>query len=136
MFMKKTVISILLALVMVFTVAITAFAAIADNNVAVPYYTYIGTTATSFTVNTFSCDATGSMCGMAGVTKVNIKLQLQKEKDGVWSTVETWEKTVNGVSAALAGSANISPFSNYRLKATYTAYTASDSEFLVAYRYE
>lgn len=134
--MKKSVISILLALVLVFTVAITAFAAIADDNLVSPCYTYIGSTDTSFTVNTFSCTATGDICGMGAVTKVNIKLQLQKENDGVWSTVETWEKTFNGVSGGLEGSATISPFSNYRLKAVYTAYTSSDSETLVAYRYE
>ncbi len=134
--MKKSVISILLALVLVFTVAITAFAAIADDNLVSPCYTYIGSTATSFTVNTFSCAATGDICGMGGVTKVNIKLQLQKENDGVWSTVETWEKTFNSYTGELEGSATISPFSNYRLKAVYTAYTSSDSETLVAYRYE
>ena len=134
--MKKSVISILLALVMVFTVAITAFAAIADDNLVSPCYTYIGSTDTSFTVNTFSCAATGDICGRNGTIKVNIKLQLQKENDGVWSTVETWEKTFNGISGELEGSATISPFSNYRLKAVYTAYTSSDSETLVAYRYE
>lgn len=134
--MKKSVISILLALVMVFTVAITAFAAIADDNLVSPCYTYIGDTDTTFTVNTFSCTCTGDITGLPSVTKVNVKLQLQKENDGVWSTVETWEKTSNTNSAILEGSATISPFSNYRLKAVYTAYTSSDSETLVAYRYE
>ncbi len=134
--MKKSVISILLSVVMVFTVAITAFAAIADDNLVSPCYTYIGSTDTSFTVNTFSCAATGDICGLGGVTRVNIKLQLQKENDGVWSTVKTWEKTFSGISGELSGSTSISPFSNYRLKAVYTAYTSSDSETLVAYRYE
>ncbi len=134
--MKKSIISVLLALIMIFTVAITAFAAVVDDNLVSPCYTYIGSTATSFTVNTFSCSATGDIGGRNGVTKVKIKLQLQKENDGVWSTVETWEKTFNSSTGALAGSASISPFSNYRLKATYTAYTSTDSESLTAYRYE
>lgn len=134
--MKKSVISILLALVMVFTVVITAFAALPEDNTVAPCYVCIGDTDTTFTVNTFSCIGKGRIIGLSGVTKVNVKLQLQKENDGVWSTVETWEKTSNTNSATLEGSATISPFSNYRLKAVYTAYTSSDSETLVAYRYE
>ncbi len=133
--MKKSIISILLALIMTFTIGITVFAAVADNNLVSPCYTYINGTETTFDLGTFSCSATGDICGTGAVTKVKIKLQLQKENDGVWSTVETWEKTFSGISGELSGSTSISPFSTYRLKATYTAYTSSDSESLTAYRY-
>lgn len=44
-------------------------------------------------------------------------------------------KHLTACQGELEGSANISPLSTYRLKATYTAYTSSDSESLTAYRY-
>ncbi len=134
--MKKPIITILIALIMVFTVAITTFAAVAEDDLVAPCATYIGSTDTTFSVNTFSCGATGEICGRNGAIKVNIKLQLQKENDGVWTTVKTWEKTFDSYSGALEGTATISPFSTYRLKATYTAYTSSDSESFTVYRYE
>lgn len=134
--MKKSVLSLLVALVMIFALALTAFAAVVKDDTVSPRLAYIGGTDASFTVNTFTCDGTADMCGKGGVVKVKIKMQLQKDNDGVWKTVETWEKTFNSVSGDLAGSANISPLSTYRLKITYTAYTSSDSESLTAYRYD
>lgn len=134
--MKKTVLSVLLALVLVLSLAVTAFAAVIDDNVAHPNYTYIGKTGSTFEVKTFSCICSADMSCRASVTKVKIKLQLQKDVDGVWTTVETWEETVNGASCALEETASISPFGTYRLKATFTAYTSTDSESTTRYAYE
>lgn len=96
--MKKSVLSLLVALVMIFTLALTAFAAVVKDDTVSPRLSYIGGTETTFRRDTFSCDATGDIGGKGGVIKVKIKLQLQKDNDGVWKTVETWEKTFNGVS--------------------------------------
>lgn len=134
--MKKTVLSVLLALVLVLSLTVTAFAAVIDDNVAHPNYTYIGGTRSTFEVNTFSCICYGSVECKANVVKAKVKLQLQKDVDGVWTTVETWEETVNGASCALEETASISPFSTYRLKATFTAYTSTDSESTTRYAYE
>ncbi len=134
--MKKSIVSILLALVIILTVSTATFAAVVDDNIAVPYYVYILNTGASFEVNTFSCTCSGSMTARSSATKVKIKMQLQKENDGVWSTVETWEETFTGTSGAMEESATISPFSNYRLKATFTAYSGSDSESATRYAYE
>lgn len=133
--MKKSVLSVLVALVMIFTLALSVFAAVVKDDTVSPCLTYIGGTDTTFKINTFSCEATGDMCGRNGTIKVKIKFQLQKNNDGVWETVETWEKTFNGVSGDLSVSKATAPFNTYRLKATYTAYTSSDSESLTAYRY-
>ncbi len=133
---KKSILSLILALVLISTLAITVYAAELSTSQPQPRYNYIGSYSGTFDVHVFSCDCGATISGMGGVTKVKIKMQLQKENDGVWSTVETWEKSANSSVTSLSGSASISPLSNYRLKTTLTAYTATDSETLVYYKYE
>ncbi len=133
---KKGFVSLVLALVMIFTLAITAFAVTDSDNQIMPRYTYVSGASAQLDMHTFSCDVTGNVTGIAGCNKTHVKLQLQKENDGVWSTVETWEKTSNTRSCTLGASKTVSPLSNYRLKATLTAYYGSDSETLTYYRYE
>lgn len=133
---KKSILSLFLALVLISTLAITVYAAELSTSQPQPRYSYIINYGGTFDVHVFSCDCNASMDCISSVTKVKIKMQLQKENDGVWSTVETWEKSANSSGTALEGSASISPLSNYRLKCTYTAYTANDSETLTYYAYE
>ena len=74
--------------------------------------------------------------GTSSVTKVKIKMELQKLSDGVYSTVETWEQTFNSKSASMEESKITNPLSTYRLKTTFTAYTSSTSETRVYYAYD
>lgn len=134
--MKKSVISVLLSIVMLFSLTVTAFAAVIEEDVARPNYTYISGTGATFDVGVFSCTCSGDVSGKSGVKKTSVKLQLQKNNDGVWKTVETWEETTVGTTGSASGSATISPLSEYRLKATFTAYTSTDSESTTRYMYE
>lgn len=77
-----------------------------------------------------------SINGTPNVTKVNIKLELQKKKEGEYSTIDTWEKTYNSTVGKFSKSKAISPLGEYRLKATVTAYVGSKSESITFYRYD
>lgn len=101
-----------------------------------PQMTYINYCLVGFDVSLLSADVAGTIQAYSGVTSVKIKLELQKLSSGVYSTVKTWEETTPGTFGNLEGSAVISPFSTYRLKATFTAYAGSNSETAVYYEYE
>ena len=74
--------------------------------------------------------------GNSSVTSVKIKMELQKLSSGTYSTVETWEQTFSGNEGIMEESKVTNPFSTYRLKATFTAYSGSQSETKVVYAYE
>ncbi len=80
---------------------------------------------------TVSADITGK----STVTSVKIKMELQKLSDGSYSTIETWEQTFSGRSGSMEESKVTNPFSTYRLKATVTAYSGSNSESQTFYEY-
>ncbi len=73
--------------------------------------------------------------GKTSVTSVKIKMELQKLSGGDYSTVETWEQTFSGRSGSMEESKLTSSLSTYRLKATVTAYSGSNSESKEFYAY-
>lgn len=132
----KVLLSLALSLSIMLCCLIVASAQVPDSNVVAPFATYITTTNATLDVGTLYADVYGSMTGNTNVTKVKVKLNLQKNSDGVYETVETWEKTFNSRTGYITDSKLISPFSDYRLKATFTAYSGENSETKTLYVYE
>lgn len=130
------ILSLVLVLTIVSTVAVTAFAAIAEDNTVSPRMTYISEAGLSFAPATFSCDIVGDILGYDNVTKVYIKLELQKKVDGLYTTVSQWSDQANGNYLVLSAEDSINPLKTYRVKATFTAYSGSQSETKVLYKYE
>ena len=128
---KKTV-SILLILTMLFSsfVIMSSASTGEEDYVVTPRFTTIGSVATSFTIS--GLNSTSSVLLKAKVsTSLYIKIELQKEKSSGYETLETWEKSGNGVTLALEKTRLINIFSDYRIKVTCRA----GSETHVTYDY-
>ncbi len=133
---KKIIFSLLLAIALSYCLSIFSYAkSISDNQYEV-LSMYVNKYSGSFSTSGVTCDMYASINGTPNVTKVNIKLELQKKKDGEYSTVGTWEETYNSTAGKFTKSKAISPWGEYRLKATVTAYVGSKSESITFYRYD
>lgn len=136
--MKKTVsgvISIIIAVVIAFS--IFSIIGIADNDFEKSdvRLTYIEDYRGSISKGLLSTTVSADITGKTGVTKVKIKMELQKLSDGSYSTIETWEQIFNSNTGSMSESKLTNPFSTYRLKATVTAYSGSNSESKTFYAY-
>lgn len=98
--------------------------------------TYIDSYNGTIDHQTLSTTVTAKIYGKSGVSSVKIKMELQKLSSGTYSTVETWEQTFAGSIGSMEESKITNPFSTYRLKATFTAYSGSASETKTLYIYE
>lgn len=100
-----------------------------------PRLSYISSTDTSLSIST-SGNASGmaKINGYQGVTtKVETYLYLQQYKNGSWQTVESWSQTDNNYRGTLQGTCSVSKGYNYRVKASYYAYSGSSYENIVDY---
>lgn len=118
----KKSISIFLVLTMLFSVfAINSFAeSVEEENSIMPRWSVISGVATSFTIS--GLNSTSSVCLSSKFdTTLYIKIELQKEKSGVYETIETWTKFGNGTVVSLEETRLINVFANYRIKVTCIA---------------
>ncbi len=98
-------------------------------------FTYIASYDGEINHGLLSTNVKASIEGKSTVTSVKIKMELQKLSDGSYSTIETWEQTFSGRSGSMDESKLTSPLNTYRLKATVTAYSGSNSESKEFYAY-
>jgi len=133
--MKKTsfkILSVILALLMALSIGTAAFAETDDsadietNN----RFSVILSTATTLNISGLTANCAAQMTAKYS-TSLKIKMELQKQSSGSYSTVKTWSKSATGIGISLEGSKVINPLSTYRLKVTYTA----GSETHVTYKY-
>lgn len=133
----KTKILKITAISLIITLIIPFFALASDSEKEVqPKTTYISTYGAVIAHGAVTTTVSADMTGTSSVTKVKIKMELQKLSSGSYSTVETWSQTFTGRSGIMEETKITNPFSTYRLKATFTAYTSSTSETRTAYVYE
>ena len=131
---KNAIIVTMLILTLLVTICVPANAEDVDE-VVPSRLTYINTYSSSITHGTFSTTVKASVSGKSSVTKIKIKMELQKEKDGAYSTVKTWEETFYSRNAYKEESKATSPTATYRLKTTITVYAGSNSETIYTYAY-
>lgn len=105
----------------------------ADFNNSGEKLTYIENYSGNIDKGLLSTTVSASITGKSNVTSVKIKLELQKLSGGSYSTVETWEQSFSGRSGSMEESKLTNPLSTYRLKATFTAYSGSNSETKTLY---
>ncbi len=132
--MKKVTIVLSVILVVSFMFATCGFAINADEE-SRPRMTYIDSCSGDINQGVLSTTVTASITGKSSVTSVKIKMELQKLSSGNYSTVETWEQTFSGSYGSMEESKLTSPLNTYRLKATVTAYSGSNSESKEIYAY-
>ena len=97
--------------------------------------TYIDSYKGSINKGLLSTKVSADITGKPNVTSVKIKMELQKLSSGSYSTIETWEQTFSGREGSMSESKTTNPLSTYRLKATVTAYSGSNSESQTFYEY-
>ena len=129
---KKIVILLLSIMLIIFVGLIPNTAA--QNNEE-PRTTYINSVDARIDVGTVKTIVKGQIQGTTNVTRITIKLELQKKSGGSYSTIKTWEETFYTDAASKTEGKITSPFSTYRLKATFTVYTSTNSETRVLYAY-
>ncbi len=131
----KKLISIILCLVMlfsVFSVSFVSHAAVVNNsNEITPLYTTIATYVAAFEVSGLKATASVSLTSQVS-TSLKIVVYLQKETSDGYETVKTWTKTGTGYALLLEETATANIFLNYRIKVTMTA----GSETITVFRYE
>ncbi|MBR4767092.1 MAG: hypothetical protein IK085_10075 [Clostridia bacterium] len=136
--MKRTIKSVF-AIVLAVLLVISSFSVLAiaknDCEKSGMRLTYIQSYRGSINKGLLSTTVSAEISGKSNVTKVKIKMELQKLTSGNYSTIETWEQTFNSNEGSMSESRTTNPLSTYRLKATVTAYSGSNSESQTFYEY-
>ena len=132
----RSLLCAMLSVVLLFTMTAWTGATVSAEEVQ-PRFSYTNYTFTAMDITTkgiATCHA--DVEGYDGITtKIHIKMQLQKYEHFWWSTLETWEATFYDVVGDLSKTATVGS-GRYRVKATYTVYSGSASEEIVAYSQE
>jgi len=120
----KKIYSIILTIIVLFSMVIPAYAALPDPPIS-PQYNYIDAYSVNLTINQSSgiasCSAT---CYTSSSKTVEIEYNLQRYMGSYWATVKTW--TSSGTSyASLSKSWAVYSGYTYRGKATYRVYDSS-----------
>ena len=120
----KKVFAILFTIIMLFSMAIPAYAALPDPP-ASPQFTYITSYDVDLTINratgTASCSAT---CHASNASRVEIEYKLQQYTGSYWKTIKTWT-SYGTTSVYFSNSSTVTSGNNYRGKATYRVYDSS-----------
>ena len=127
----QRIISIVLCLLLCFSMAAYAFEEDSKGNEANnPRYNNI--TACSCELYISGINSTSEARLQTGNSMmIAIKMELQKLKDGSYTTVKTWTDSRTGTVLTMSENRLINIFATYRLKVTFTA----GSETVVSYAY-
>lgn len=101
-----------------------------EENEIQPYFTVIDHYTCGLHISGISATSTAQLTAGSS-TSLSVKMELQKLKSGVYTTVETWTSSKTGYSISMSEKRMINIFSDYRLKVTFTA----GGETSIAYAY-
>lgn len=126
---SRKIISILLAVLTIFSTAIVASASESDDNGIVPYYAD-GIHNAQFSISGIKATCSADI-RVSSSKYLKIVMELQKKKSNGYETIKTWTSSKTGTRLSMSESRNINALCTYRLKVTYTA----GNEQVVAYKY-
>lgn len=129
-FVKKSLCLVLVLTTLFSIFAIQTSAVSEDENTIMPRFSVIDAVSTSFTISGINSTSSVVLTSKYSTT-LYIKIELQKEKSGVYETIETWTQFGNGTYVMLEETRLINVFSNYRIKVTCIA----DNEQHITYDY-
>ena len=124
--MKKKllkVLSVMLALVLTFSVCSIAYAEDLDTpetEIDIEEYTTIASTVSAITITgiTAKCSAT---VNTQYSTSLKVTVELRKKKSGTYTTIQTWTGSKTGTTLSVGGTKTVNPLSSYRIKVTFKA---------------
>lgn len=114
----KRFLSLILIAMVIFSMAVPASAAVADNMVQ-PRWSYLNSVTAYLNINFLgiaTCEGTAT--ARVGET-VEVTVRLQQLKDTGWATIKTWTSTGTGTAAA---SGNYAVYSGYTYRTSVTGY--------------
>lgn len=98
-----------------------------------PYSLFTDSVSTSIYIENKTAKMTGAVIGDNVVTKIEVRLVLQKHNGSGWVKVKAVEKTTNDTMILVTGSASAVKSYRYRAKGIYTIYSGSKSESTTCY---
>ena len=133
----KKIISLLITVVLLLTTmtaGLSAQAAAIDNGESeiMPCYTYTSEHSSVIGLNGSTATCESYVSGYSNVTKITMKMTLQKKTVLWWSEVTSWSTTVNSDYALLTKTKSLGS-GTYRIKMTATVYSGSSSENITGY---
>lgn len=129
---------VLCCVLMMHTTPVMAAGAQDDSRVTVmPRAVYIAVASIDMQISNGTAYISADLSGHTDVTKVTIKAELQRKKDGSWKTIKTFTKSKNSRVVVMEEEYPVdSETYTYRVKATFTAYSGSSSESRIGYSAE
>lgn len=124
----KKILSVLLAIVMMFSVfsvclVSNASEASDEESIVMPRFTTIAGCTYLFEIKGLTAKFSVSLDANR-YTNLKITVEMQREESTGYKTVETWTASeTNYVALSLGGSRIINPFADYRIKITFVAGT-------------
>lgn len=125
----KRIVCLLMSLLLLCPLNLVASAAsVGGENTIQPRFSYTNETFVGIDITTSgTAYCTTDVQGYSNVTKVHIKMTLQKYTVLWWSKVESWEATFYNVTGEICETAQVGS-GRYRVKAEFTVYSGSDYE--------
>jgi len=135
--MKKRFLSLLLAVIMMFSVTVTAQASTLSTPESGIGARYVSLALAYPTLSISGSKATYSLLatGNSAVTKISATFQLQqRNSNGTYSDYgSSWTNTVNSFTMSTSGTKTVASGCTYRLKVVITSYTSSGSSTETVY---
>ena len=136
--MSKKIISIILALSLVFAGAFSVNAADVTTPVTeiptIDEFLYTATTNTSISIKSGVITGTAFLLGYQGITtKVEVFVYLQQYKNGAWTNIGDWYQYFNNYYGGFSPQKSVSSGYSYRIKASYYANSGSSWENIISY---
>ncbi|MBR2043866.1 MAG: hypothetical protein IJ946_05955 [Clostridia bacterium] len=122
--MKKRIFSMVMAVLMLFTFNIGAYA----ESTVQPRYSYTNSVLARLSVESQQAVCTGIIDCNSSVTKVTVKIILQKKGVFKWNNVTTWTDEVNGDNYSRSYRYGPVDSGKYRVKVEATVYAGTASE--------
>ena len=124
-----------MSIMMIFLFTVSAFATdvdVTESIVPIEYYKYSQAPTASISISANgTATVNASINGIIGkTTKLTVDCQLQKYVNGSWNKIDSWQKTVNGLSLTIEKSKKISK-GTYRTHVVFHSYSVSGKEEIV-----
>ena len=108
-----------------------------NSAIIMPRYTYLNSISPGLSISGGKASISGSISGLASVTKIAYTVTLQVKSGSSWSNLQSWSGSASGTKTTYSYTSNsVSSGKSYRTKTVATIYAGSSSETVTAYSTE
>lgn len=132
--MKKRMLALALCACALMATPAPAFAAQVPEEIVSPFMLLINQADADLTISGETAEVTASVIGIVGtVTKAEVEAELQVKDGSSWRHVEDWSVSKNSYRASLSETQAVVKGHTYRVKATVTVWSDTQSESKTIY---